>query len=306
MAENRLPDGLDDLFTLAEDMADGLNDNEVAIGIKQNDEAAVRAALTAAQNAHDAYSVARSQKRTRGTAVRVADSNARAFIGVTRSVLVPYLGGQWSASWLPTGFSNQSLAIPPTTAERQALLQSLQTYLTANAAQANAPLNITAARAGLLFTALSDARSALNAQLATLGQTKLNRDAAETTLRKRMRGLIDEVGQLLADNDPIWLAFGLVPPAYPDTPDAPDAPVLTLLGSGALMADWADEARATSYRVWKQVFGSDPTFVAVATVTDSDATLSSLPVGATVRVYITALNETGESQPGPFAETVVS
>ena len=39
------------------------------------------------------------------------------------------------------------------------MLQSLQNYFTANAAQQNAPLNITPARAGQLFTALSDAQA---------------------------------------------------------------------------------------------------------------------------------------------------
>jgi len=47
MATNRLPDQLDRLFALAEDMADGLHAHEAPVGIKQNTEAAVRADLAA-------------------------------------------------------------------------------------------------------------------------------------------------------------------------------------------------------------------------------------------------------------------
>jgi hypothetical protein len=51
--------------------------------------------------------------------------------------------------------------------------------------------------------------------------------------------------------------------------------------------------------------GTDDDFVAAATVNDSDATLEGLPPGATVRVRISAANDTGESQPGPHAELVL-
>jgi hypothetical protein len=47
MATNRLPDQLNRLFALAEDMADGLHAHEAPVGIKQNTEAAVRADLAA-------------------------------------------------------------------------------------------------------------------------------------------------------------------------------------------------------------------------------------------------------------------
>lgn len=40
-------------------------------------------------------------------------------------------------------------------------------------------------------------------------------------------------------------------------------------------------------------------------VSDSDATLTGLTSGATVRVRVTAVNETGESQPGEVKEMVV-
>lgn len=305
MASNTLPQGIEALFTLAEDMADGLNAHETAVGVKQNTQTAVRAALSDAQTKQSAFLAARSAQKSLTAAQTVADSNAKAFIAAARSVLATYLGAGWSQAWVATGFPNQSTAVPSTMAERQALLASLQAYFTANPSQENAPLNVTAARAGTLFTALSDARSAVNAGLVDAGQKKAARDASETALRRRMRGLVDELTQLVAEDDPRWYAFGLNPPAAPDTPDVPDGLVLTAGEAGTVLADWADAARAEHYRVFKQVVGTDPDFVAVAMVNDSDATLSGLPSGGTVRVRVTAVNEAGESLPSESAEMVV-
>ena len=55
MAANRLPDSIGDLLSLAEDAADGAALHGTAIGIKQNDEATIRAVLSSARAARDAY-----------------------------------------------------------------------------------------------------------------------------------------------------------------------------------------------------------------------------------------------------------
>lgn len=305
MATNRLPDALPALFTLAEDMADGLNAHEAAIGVKQTTEASLRASLTAAQTAQSNFSEAQGGKAALSTAVTVADSNGKAFIAAARNVLMNSLGSGWSQTWEPTGFPNQSIAVPTTQAERQALLGSLQAYFTATPTQENAPLNVTAAQAGVLFNVLSTARSALNGGLTDSGQKKAARDAAVNALRRRMRGLIDELAVLVTDDDPRWLAFGVNLPGAPDTPGIPETLILTPGTAGRILADWADSPRAERYRVFKQVVGADADFVSSLTVTDSDATLSGLPSGAVVRVRVTALNNAGESQPGAVAELVV-
>jgi hypothetical protein len=306
MASNPLPKTLDPLFALAEDMADGLSAHETALGIKQNAEAVVRNALQSAQAAQAGFWTARNSKAARTAAQQVADSNAKAFLSATRGVLANYLGSTWSQAWEVTGFPNQSTAVPPTVAERQTLLSSLQIYLTAHPEHENAPLSVTAARAGELFAALSDARSAVNAALTDVGAQKAIRDREEAALRRRMRGLTDELTQLLEPDDPRWYAFGLNPPAAPDAPEIPDGLVLTPAEPGTLHADWADAPRANRYRVWKQVVGTDEDFVAALTVNDSDASLTDLPSGATVRVRVTAVNEAGESGGSEVGEAVVA
>jgi hypothetical protein len=306
MGANLLPKSLDELFTLAEDMADGLHTHEVAVGVKQNLEAAVRAALTDCQTRQTAFITSKGTKKGKTNDQTIADSNAKAFIGKARNVLVPYLGVTWSDDWAPTGFPNQSTAVPPTLAERQALLTSLQAYFTANAAKENAPLGVTAANAGTLFTALSDARSAVNQALTDFNQKKTDRDTSERALRKRMRGLIEELTQLLDELDPRWYAFGLVPPGAPDTPDQPTGLVLSAGPPGTVYADWADAPRATGYRVETQLVGVDPDFQLFTSVSDSDATLTGLPSGATLNVRLIATNDQGDaSPPSDVAQIVV-
>ena len=96
MASNRIPDQIDRLFALAEDMADGCHDHEAAVGIKQNKEADVRANLTPAQTAENNFQTKRATKTAKTTAQTVADSNGKAFIGAAKRVLEIHLGSKWS------------------------------------------------------------------------------------------------------------------------------------------------------------------------------------------------------------------
>jgi len=169
----------------------------------------------------------------------------------------------------------------------------------------NAPLNVTAVQANALFTALSDARSAPTTRTRRRVLPKPFADGAVEALRKRERGLIDELTQLLTPDDARWYAFGLSRPSDPETPGVPDNLVLTPGAPGTINADWADALRAERYRLFKQIVGTDPDFVHVVTVTDSDATFNTVPSGSTVNVRVTAANDAGESQPSATVQIVV-
>ena len=307
MAANPIPDALSQIFALAEDMIDGLHALEVAVGIKQNTEAALTAVRDAAQTAESDYGAAKGAKGDASTALRVADSNARAFLKAARAVLAQRLGELWSVAWEPTGFPDQSTAVPSTQDARLTLCASLKTYLTANPTQEVTDLNVTAAVAETNRAALAAARAAVNTANTTAGTQRDARDAAVDALKTAMRGLIAELGQKLSDIDPRWDSFGLNAPGSDTTPDAPEALVVTPGASGTLFVDWADARHAARYRVWLQVVGVDADFRAGTTVTDSDATLSALPSGKTVKVRVTAVSDTGlESVPSATVEAVVA
>jgi hypothetical protein len=307
MASNKLPNPLDDLFTLAEDMADGCHNHQTAIGLKQNLEVDVRADLDAAVLAQGIYKTALSAKTGFSTAVTVADSNGKAFIGSARRVLVANYGEGWSQPWMATGFPDLSTAVPSTQAKRQALLLSLKNFFAANPSmEVNTPkIIVTSALAGTLFTALSTARVAAADGNTDAGTKKKLRDAAEQTLRDRMTGLINELGQLLDDTDPLWLAFGLNEPGAVNLPDSVDGLVLTAGQAGTVLAHWSNPSRATRFRVYKQIDGVDPIPINITTVSEADATLTGQPSGKLLKIYIIAANDAGEAAPSDTVQIVV-
>ena len=304
---NTLPSGRPQLFALGEDMADGLHDHGAAAGVKHNTEPVFRADLDAAKLAECVYGASKTAKDGFSTSLRIADSNCRAFLKAARAVLAQNLGKDWSAAWEATGFPSQSTAVPNTQDERLTLCSALKKYFTDNPAMEvnTAKLVVTAAKADTLFNAVSDARTAVNNGNTDAGNKMAARDAAEEKLRARLRGLITELEQLLDDNSTLWDAFGLNAPGAASTPDVPEALVVTPGAAGTLLVDWADARRAARYRVWVQVLTVDADFRAVATVTDSDATLSGLPSGKTVKVRVTAANDAGESGPSAEVQPVV-
>ncbi len=307
MARNPIPEQNNRLFTLAEDMIDGLTTTGAAVGVAQNTAAVMQAALDAARTAETAFQAARQGKLTATTAQTIADSNAKAFAATAKRILVPHLGATWSTVWAQVGFVNGTIETPKTIAERLALIASLRDYLASHTAQENAPLGITAAAAGTLFTTFSTARAALNTAMQTLGNARQARDAAIGTLRIRARGLVTELATLLDNTDPRWYAFGLNAPGDPETPGIPEPPTLTAgaPGSGILIADWPDTRRADRYRVWLKK-PADPAFLPVATTAESDTTLTILPIGISLQLQITAANDAGESSPGPTATITLS
>lgn len=307
MARNPLPESLDRLFPLATDMIDGVTTIGTATGVVQNTATVLTNVLTAARSSEAAFQAARLAKIDATTAQTMADSNAKTFIATAKRILIPHLGATWSTAWAQVGYVNGSLEMPSLLNERFTLLGTLRTYLVAQPAHENAPLGITAAAAQLLITASSAARSALNAALQNLATARLAREAAVSTLRTRMRGLISELATLLPADDARWYTFGLSAPGDPETPGVPAAAILTpgISGSGLLFLDWPDTRRTDRYRVWQKKPG-DPAFTAVATVSESDATFSAQPIGILLEFQITAINAAGESVPSAVSSITLS
>lgn len=307
MPANRIPDSLSQLFALAQDCADGALAHGVAVGLLQNTGATIAANLAAARTAQSVFAATKSARDVASTNLRMADADARAFIKAVSAYFSQVISEDWSAAWEATGFPNQTAAIPLLQAERLSLCVSLRAFFTANPAQeiSNGNLVLTAARADALFAAFAAARDAVNEAEVAAGQKKGVRDAAVEKLKARLRGLLAELGQLLADTDPLWLAFGLNEPGAAATPDVPEAVVVTLGTAGVLHVNWPAARLAAHYRVWKQIVGTDANPVAVSSPTDTEATLSGLPSGATVKITVTSVNDAGESTPSTAVTIVV-
>jgi hypothetical protein len=305
MATNPTPNDDNDLLALAEDMADGLHTLEVPVGVKQNTEAVMRAAITACRSANTALGVAKAARGAAVAAERAADETAREFIREAKKVLQHYLGDAWNAGWEATGFPHQSTAIPNSEEERLNLCSSLKDYFAANPAHESAQFGVTAALADAAFTGLSNARDDQDTKRSAVTAANAAVNTAFYNLRKRVRGLIGELETLLTNEDARWHEFGLSRPVDPDTPERVEGLVLTPNLAGKVLASWNGAPRASRYRVFKQVVGVDLEPVNVETVHDRQYLIEGLPGGQTVKVHVVAGNDAGEAPASEVVEAVV-
>ena len=126
MASQEIPKPYEPLIELMEDAADGAATHGVAVGLKQNTEAAIRADLVAltgkpagpggvppAQPGLKALlNAAKTDKSAKTAALRTACSNGRALAMACIGTLKPVLGTTWNSAWNAAGFTDGSIAVP--------------------------------------------------------------------------------------------------------------------------------------------------------------------------------------------------
>lgn len=304
MASNPTPDDEDVLQALAEDLADGCHTHETAIGIKQNTEAVMRAAIDGLVAAR----LARGQKEqavaAKSAALLAADGAGQEVLKGCRLRLAKLFGHSYSADWQAAGWPAGTTAVPGTQAGRFSLLASLKAYFTAVPASESADMEATAATCTTAHTAISNARAELNAATLDLETARTNEKAALRTLRKRVRGLIDELGTLLADDDTRYTAFGLNVPANPAAPEAVASLTVVAQGGGKVHLSWPYSARMAGTRLQRKVVGEDDDFVSAGTADGLEKTLSGFTAGQQIVFRVIAYNDGGDAAPSP--ETTVT
>lgn len=305
MASNELPKRNDRLFALCDSMLGGLATYEVALDVKQNTAATLSPFLTAARAAENDYGGKKMARKASNAAKTAADNAGKVFIGDARKRLSKFFGETYNTEWAAAGWPDGSTGIPSTEDKRLDLIDAIRLYLVAHPEHASADMEVTTALAQTAYDNLSDARADLGQKQTDQGNAKALRDLQVAALRKRMRGLVTELETLMAADDPRWYAFGLSRPADEETPEIATNLILLASVPGSIIADWDDALRADRYRVWLKVMGVDEDFSAVSTVYDSDATLTGLTTGATIQIYVTSVNDAGESAPSAVVEIVV-
>ena len=204
------------------------------------------------------------------------------------------------------GFPHQSTAAPDTQDERFTLLDSLKNYFTAVPANESADMGATAALCAAAWTTLSDVRQAVADAEAAQTTALNNRTTAEDTLRKRVRGLINELGDLIGDDDPRWEAFGLNIPANPSAPEPVSAVTLEALSNHRMGVSWPYSVRAVRFRVEAQIMGVDTEFQNKGSFKDLEAILKGFTAAQTVKVRIVAGNDGGDAAPSPEGQITVT
>jgi hypothetical protein len=306
MASNPTPDNNDILRALADHLADGCHVHEAALGIEQNTEAKIRADLAALQGAE--LQVGLKKKALDEANQEVIDTDAAGLVRLTECKLrlAKVLGQRWNPGWEATGFPGRSTRVPRTMDARFTLLDSLKAYFTAVPASESAEAGATAARCETAWTAISDARQALGTAESALTSKFEQRTAAEGALRRRVRGLIHELEQLLADDDPRWEEFGLNIPASPSAPEPVASVTLETLRNHRVGAAWAYAVRATRFRVETFLVGVDTEWQNQGSFKDLETILKGFTAGQVVKVRIVAGNDGGDAAPSPEAQATVS
>jgi hypothetical protein len=259
-----------------------------------NTEANITADRGALVTAVDAYETGRRTLASKRAVARSVTLTARTLAKTVRDVLENTLGTRYSQAWDVVGFKG-SLAIPGSTGEVLLLLERLQTFLNTEGAPNIPELDVTPERATGLVNELRIAKAAVNTQRGEVTQLFQTRKSAEVVLRKRMRGLIEELRQKLGALDGRWKTFGLNMPGAKEIPAVPTNVLAILIGETAASVKWTASARADYYRVWKKVIGVDEEFVAAGSPADLDFTMEELPRNSTIEIAVSAVNNGGES-----------
>lgn len=305
MAANPTPDNNDILRALADRLADGCHKHETALGIKQNTEARVRADIATLLEAGTQVGLKKGALDDANVAIEIADSAAVTLLTACKGVLRLKLGERWNSKWEATGFPDQSTAVPNTQDARFALLQALKNYFTHMPASENADFGVTAAACDAAWIVYSDAREQLAGADSAMTTAFENRTLGENALRSRVRGLINELEQLLADDDARWEDFGLNIPANPTAPEAVASVTLEAMTNHRIGVAWPYAVRATRYGIDLKIVGVDDDFARKTSVKDLETILKGLTAGQVVRIRIVAGNDGGEASPSPEAEVMV-
>ena len=128
----------------------------------------------------------------------------------------------------------------------------------------------------------------------------------QAPFRDRYRATIGELEQLLDDDDAKWYDFGLNRPADPAQPGQPSNVHATALGAARVLVQVDGARRANSFNYYKKVIGTDAEPVKVINTQGTQHTYENLPVGATVEITVTGVNDAGEGQPSAPVSVVVT
>ena len=306
MASNPTPDNNDILRALADRMADGCHTHEATIGILQHTEAAIRSAITALSNAETQAEVKKTAVSTAYAALQAADDAGFDTLTGCKLCLAQKLGQRWSPAWGPTGFPGQSTAVPDTQDKRFTLLDKLKNYFTLVPAHENVGMGASAALCGAAWTTLSDARQAVSDAESAQTTAFATRTAATDALRKRVRGLINELEALIADDDPRWEAFGLNIPANPSAPEPVVSVTTAALGNGRIEVSYPYATRAIRYRIETFIVAVDTEWQNNASAKDLEVILKNFTAAQVVKVRVIASNDGGDASPSPEAQVTVT
>lgn len=306
MASNPTPDNPDVLRALCVRMAAGCGMHEAPLGIKQNTQAVMLAANAALSAAETAVGLRKQELAAATAALEAAHTAGFNMLTDCKLRLAKLYGQRWNANWEPTGFPNQSTAIPDDKPTRLTLLDALKNFFTAIPSAESADMGATAALCLAQWNAINAAQADVDQADSVQTAAFNTRADAVDALRKRVRGLIDELTILLPADDPRWEDFGLNIPANPTAPEPVPAVTASALGNGRIEVQYEYATRATRYRVEAFITGVDTEWQTKATPRDLEVILKNFTAGQVVKIRVISFNDGGDAQPSPEVTVTVT
>ena len=323
---NETPENQKVLLALAKKMRAGAASLQDTIGLHHHRDTTLNAAILklegdpaapAGSNANKGsqlvYKTCEDAARDARSALKaLSDGTVKTLLTAYRDVLERIHGRKHNAGWSAAGFTD-GVSVPREHDKRQSLLAAMRSYLAANPTHeaslpqpdSEPPLAVTAAEALALGATFQTAFDLVNTKEAEQANCKNLRDADLRALFDEVSGTINELGELLAADDPRWETFGLNIPAHPNPPEPVSAATLTSVGTGREELTWPAATRATYYRLFLKIHGVDADFQFIKRDSDLDHTFTNLTPGATISAYVIAANPGGEAVPSPTVTTVV-
>ena len=298
MASNAIPTGINDLFRLSSEAAAGAAALGTGIPLLINTSGEIGSNRGNLFQLESVYQGTLGQLKDARAALITARVNGRAFATTARKWLEHTYGTRYNASWRQVGYIHNDLQTPADDGDLAALLEKMGLHLGNNPSleNTNPKINVTAARANTFASALTAAINSLNGKEQDSVNEKQARDTAKKVLRKRLSGLVGELGQRLARDDGRWRRFGLNLPSAPNVPAVPKEVAVNTNTPGEFFITCAPAKYATHYRFFTQRPGVDAEPVHVGNADDPMTHLAGLTPGETFLVYVSASNSGAESR----------
>lgn len=245
-----------------------------------------------------------AKSRAAGT-LRSKISNGRALAMSVVDSLKPAFGRDWNGAWNEVGFTNGKLVIPD---DPTPVLLAMRAFYAKNPTrEVKNPngIDCTAAACQSAADAITKATTEYQEAISDLSKAQKAYKEGFEAARTILSDLQSELKQLIADDDPRWLAFGFDMPGHNGSPTVPQHLVVTPGVIGALYVHCGDARRADSYR-FTLLDAADPKkVIAEVLVHEPEAMFEHLVSGTNLNVIASAHNATGESQPCAAVAAVV-
>ncbi|MBI5685870.1 MAG: hypothetical protein HZC54_12425 [Verrucomicrobia bacterium] len=311
------------LISLAEKIADGLQQLTGIITMAHNTEPGIRADIAAISDASNQADAAATALKEADTLLKAAIEAAYQFILKAGRVLRVVLGEKPSAEWAEAGWSIQSLKTPTEEDLLLPHLAKLKAFLEANPGRqvADPNINLTPANCAALHKALSDARSGdsdpahandpdrirgVNWHDSNVQAKKATLVLTEKALQRRVQNFRAEFDDVV--NDPMSPHYATVGLSRPGDSNAPAQVLnarLTALGSGQVRFQGDAVEGADHYIFRGKIVDVDAKPRYLGSNSNPDFIAEQLPVGKTVEGQIVAVNDENEQGPASDPATVV-